>query len=235
MSKTEYTMASIKEAVSKDLGIYTITEAALYARIHPHTLKYWLTSGDKEDAQVIQPDYDIECGKYVSFLEFVQALAIREIRMAKKVSLQKIRDAVKTAQETHGIRYPLAKKHTCYLYDKEIFISFTHDDDPIQLSGGEKGQPVMRRIVEVFLDDISWDVEGIAQSYKPFGIGVIQDPARRFGEPLVESCGASALALWEAARTEGGYERAAEVYGVQPGDVKIACHYFDYLGGKVAA
>lgn len=227
-------MVSLKEAASRNLGIFTISEAALYARISPQTLKYWLQSG-KNGTHLIQADGEIESGKFVSFLEFIQALAIRAIRQEKKLPLQKIREAVKTAQDRYGVEYPLAKKHTCYLCGKDVLIKLDDMEDPVQITGGNKGQLIIRKILEVYLDDISWDGEGLANCYRPHRHGIIQDPTRRFGEPVVESCGVSAFVLWQAVKTEESYKAAAEIYGVQEEEIKQACHYYDWLEARTAA
>ncbi len=60
-------------------------------------------------------------------------------------------------------------------------------------------------------------------------------PDRRFGEPLVTSCGYTARALFESYHAEGGVAAAAEAYGVTREEVELACSYFDHLQGNSAA
>ena len=173
-------------------------------------------------------------GEFVSFLEFVQSLAIKAIRAEHKISLQKIRDAVRVAQDEYHVEYPLARRHTTYLWGSEILIQVEQDRDPIQVTGKHKRQMTMKKIVEIYLADLSWDAEGLASEYRPFDIGILLSPKKRFGEPIVESCGMSAIALWEAVQTEGSIQAAAEAYGVEQSDVRVASHYFDILEGRPA-
>lgn len=55
------------------------------------------------------------------------------------------------------------------------------------------------------------------------------DPKVRFGEPVIATCGYSALTLWNAVKAEGSIKAAAEIYGVETKEVELACSYFDYL------
>src|SRR5690349_307789 len=96
------------------VGIYTVAEAAFYARVHPTTLHRWLY-GTADGEAVLRPE--IEDEKIVTFVDFVEALAVRAIRLEHKLSLSKIRQAVKVATDTYGVLHPLAREHITYLFD----------------------------------------------------------------------------------------------------------------------
>jgi uncharacterized protein (DUF433 family) len=217
-------------------GLYTPREAALYARLHPSMLTRWLY-GNKSGERVVTPQLDGE-ERVVTFLDFVQTLAIRSIRQQHHISLDKIRTAIDQAENVYGVRWPLARKHTTYLLGRDIQIVPEAGGSPIQVTGKGSGQLSLRSIVELHLRDLGWDAEGLARSYRAFTWNnreVLMDPARHFGEPLIPSCDYSARALVEAAETEGSIEAAAEAYGVAPEDVEIACRYFDHLQLPLAA
>jgi hypothetical protein len=61
------------------------------------------------------------------------------------------------------------------------------------------------------------------------------NPHKRLGEPFLPSCGYTAQALWESTLAEGSADRAAKAYGVEIGDVELACEYIDHLTGCDAA
>src|ERR1700690_3903874 len=94
-------------------GIYTISEAAMYARVRPQLLTRWLFGGAGSDA-VISPQFDTS-DRMVSFLDLVQCLAIREIRMQRKILLKKFRQAIEVAKTAFKLDYPFATKHVTYL------------------------------------------------------------------------------------------------------------------------
>lgn len=212
-------------------GLYTPREAALYARLHPSVLSRWLF-GNKSGDRVLAPQISENEKRVVTFLDFVQALAIRSIRQQHHISLDKIRTAIDRAENDFNVKWPLARRHTTYLLDRDIQIVPEIGGDPVQVTGKLTGQISARPIVEVHLRDLGWDAKGLANTYRAFawdGREVRMNPTQHFGEPVIPSCDYSARALWEAAETEGGIESAAEAYGVEPQEVELACRYFDHL------
>ena len=232
---TTATLSSAAPAASRLLGegLYTLAEAALYARVPPQTLTRWLWGTSNRQA-AFQPKFDQD-ERFVSFYDFVTALAIREIRQQKKVPLQTIREAIDYAEQQHGISYPLAHKHVVGFMPKErlvINIGSAHDPAYLDAAGKSKGNRLFRPIAEVFLEQCSWDADGLAQTYTPWKYeqyNVVQNPQVRLGEPLVTSCGLTAQTLWEAFRSEGGAENAARAYGVEPAEVMAGCTYMTSL------
>ncbi|MBS0657721.1 MAG: hypothetical protein JSR82_05665 [Verrucomicrobia bacterium] len=230
-------MSVLPPLFTQRTGLYTPREAAFYARLHPSVLNRWLY-GNKSGSRVLHPQLTGTGEKVVTFLDFVQALAVRAIRQQHRIALDKIRQAIERAEAEFGLNYPLARLHTTYLLDRDIQIVPQIGGHPVQVTGLARGQMSLRPIVEVHLRDLGWNAEGMAASYRAFAWSdreIRMDPARHFGEPVVANCDYGARALWEAAETEGSIEAAAEAYGVQPADVEIACRYYDHLGLALAA
>jgi uncharacterized protein (DUF433 family) len=224
---------SISEVISKKKGIYTVQEAAWYARLPIATLRRWIEISDN-NSQVFSSEYeDLEEG-FVSFLDFVQALAIRAIRNEKKIPLQRIREAVQSAEEEYNVKYPLARQHTTYLSGKEILIQLDGMDDLVTISGKSKGQINMKKIIEYYLEDISFDAIGVAIQYRPIP-GILMDPKIRFGEPVIEGRNITAQSLWEAVESEGNFESVSELFDVEVEKVKLAYRFYDILERKPAA
>ena len=224
----------LEEMIGGGTGLYTLGEAAKYARMHPITLARWF-KGDNYCERVIP----LEDTKVISFLDFVQALHIRNLRVLYKIRLQDIRDAVDRAVKEHGISHPFAHKHTTFLFEKKIWIQ--PDGKPLtQISGKGHGQTGLTKIIENFYEDISFDAEtGFASSYKAFertyrsgSHKIVMNPTVRFGEPILDKSGYTPEALFEAAKTEGSVEAAARNYGVNVDQIRICVDYFDYLSGS---
>lgn len=233
------------------IGIYTPEEAAFYARISTQLMNRWLF-GDKKGAAIVRPQLGIDQPRderTVTFLDMIQALAIRDIRNSFNLPLQKIRAAVDFVRDRYHIEHPFAMKHTTVLVsDKkrdghgELVIRLPQIPDIeqemyVQVSGKAQGNILIRQAVEAYMDELEYTPEGIASEYRPMTIAdetILLNPHLRFGEPVVESCGYTAESLWEAAIAEGGIEAAAQAYGVPEGVVRLAYKYFDYLKPNAA-
>ena len=221
------------------LGIYTPSEAARYARVHTSTMSRWI-HGDCRGLPAVDAQLANNEERVVTFLDFVQALAVRAIRHKERVPLDKIREAIQNAKKYYNLEYPLARKHTTYLFRGEVYVRLEVEDENefSQVSGVGKGQLAHNKVIELYMENLSFDDEsGLADEYKPFlyrDREVRINPKIRFGQPIVEPCGYSAEALIDAVETEGGIESAAHVYGVDPDDVRAAIAYDDYLRGPSA-
>ena len=222
------------------IGIYSPAEAAFYARVSRRIMTRWVF-GDASGKSVIERELRESSEKVVTFLDFVQTLAVREVRNRHGIPLQRIRQGVDEARKRYDVEYPLASKHTIYLFSDrkgkghgQIVIRRPDDNDQyVQLTGRDRNNLLIRPVVEMFLDDLQFDPEtGLASRYSPMlqeGASIVLDPRRRFGEPIVDPCGYTAETLWDATNIEGGIEAAAEAYGVTISEVSLANRYFDSL------
>ena len=218
------------------IGIYTPSEAAYYARVTTQTMVRWV-HGSRRGDPVFRAQLEGDTEKTVTFLDLVQALAIRAIRREFKVPLPKIREAVEEASQRYSVDYPFAMHHKTFLFDKEIHIELPKLGS-VQISGKQKGQLIERVIAEPYLVDLTFSDEGLAVQYRAFeyrGRCVVIDPARRLGQPIIKPCNCLADSLLDAYRSEGSVGAAARAYGVDEDDVLFAIQYDDHLGGRTAA
>ena len=217
----------IEDMIGGGTGLYTLKEAAKYARMSPVTMSRWF-NGSKAGERV----FSVEETKVIGFLDFIQALAARNLRVHYNVSLQKIRDAVNRAKDQYNVAYPFAINHTTYLFDGEIWIK-PADAKITQISGKEHGQEGMHTLIEPYLKEIGFDEKtGLASTYRAYHRGenkIVMNPKVRFGEPILSGCGYTPEAIFEAAKTEGSVEAAARIYGLTKEQVDICVEYFDYL------
>lgn len=231
------TKATMKSTAKMDLlgiGLYTPAEAAFYARVSTQKLNRWFY-GNAQGERVTTPRFTNE--RTISFLDFVQAIAIRNIRINYNVPLPKIREGIDRAMKDHSIDYPLARERTIYLFGKELFI-LQKDEEFQKITGSNREQKMITKVVELYMEDLGFDALGLANQYNSFtwkGRSIFMRPQFRLGEPIVDSCKYSARTLWEGCITEGGFDQAAKVYGVEKEDIEIAYRYYDYLKGSNAA
>jgi uncharacterized protein (DUF433 family) len=230
------------------IGLYSVSEAALYARIAPQIMGRWIY-GTRRGAAVIEPELGASDERDVTFLDFVQALAIRRIRFERpRISLQKIREAYYRARDDFGEQYPFALSSTRIgLFGppedpkkQEIWISVGQNLEEaqkyFQLTGRKSGNQMLGEVVRTYAQRLTFDRDtGLATRYIAWPTGgsasecIIMDPQVRFGEPYLQSSGYTARTLYDAYRSEGAIDRAAKVYGVALEQVDLSIEFFDYL------
>lgn len=220
------------------VGIYSPAEAALYARVSTQMVNRWLF-GDSTGEPVFEPQLDSD-QRYVTFLDFVQIMAIRAIRTQRNISLNKIRQLVELAKNEYGIDHPFAYSHMTYSFGSELILSVKQRDQRVlvQASGKEINNLMMKPIVEIYLEDLSFDALGLANKFVAYnwsGCTIEMNPQIHFGEPMVTSAGYSAAALYDAFISEGSIADAAKAFGVRKEEIAVACRYIDHLQGRIAA
>jgi uncharacterized protein (DUF433 family) len=224
------------------IGLYSPEEAAFYARVQTRLLKRWMF--DQKSAVITPQVADQDEVKTVTFRDMIQALAIRDIRHSFGLPLQKIREAVEFVRDRYGIQYPFAMQHTTYLVSDQRHkghgniviripgLSDADDEQFVQASGDGKANLLIKEAAELYLEELRYDSGGYADEYRPMTSeddSILLTPDRRFGEPIVESCGYTVQTLRDAVISEGSIEAAAEEFGVSVASVKLAYRYYDHL------
>ena len=210
-------------------GIFTAAEVALFAKLHRSTVQRWFFSNHMGKAVITPSGPD---GRTLSFLDLVQAMAVRAIRREEKVPLPKIREAVHRAEVDYGLTHIFARLHQTVLFMGEIFVYPEGQEAPVQITGKRPHQLAIRHLVEPYQRDLAFDASGLAKFFTAFRFAdqaVVIDPAIRFGEPFVQSCGYSARTLYEAVLSEGGVQQAATAFAVAEAAVDVAFRYYDSL------
>lgn len=216
-------------------GMYTVREAAFYARVQTALMSRWLFGANRKKA-VLDPEYGGQ-QKLVSFLDLVQALAIREISLQHRIPLLKFRQAVEYARKK-GVDYLFARKHKTFLGPNgELAVDFPGPNGGlIEATGRHKGQRLIP-LTESYLQNLTFGNDGLANRYYIYqyidpqskgSTDIIMDPKQRFGEPLLPS-GYTATAVFEAIRVEGDWESVSRVYGIPENEVEAAYRFYDHL------
>lgn len=229
------------------VGLYAPAEAARYARIAPRKFSRWLYS----QKPVFQPQLGKEEG-IVTFMDFAQSLSILDIRLMAGVPLQKIRKAYEFAQKSYDVAYPFGVRHGMFIFgnlDKPkrcnigIFLprpgGSSEDEQKeefirrVQLTGRDRGATLINVVVQEFSKRIEFNPQtSLASRYvahESNGFKIVMDPSIRFGKPFIEGVGYEAETLAEAAVSEGGIDRAARLYHVEPDAVRAALDYHRLL------
>jgi uncharacterized protein (DUF433 family) len=227
------------DAATQGIGIYSIPEAARYARMHVNTLRHWFGQAGVDRETLYASEVKSEELKAISFLDFVEVLAVRALRVDYGVSLQRIREALREAKDRYNIQHLFARKeHKTVLIGKDLHILFKEDPkNPVQITGQLKGQKSFRECIEVYMRDLDFDDNGLARIYKAYRFeneDIVLNPRVHFGEPVLRSSGYTAHTLYRAALTEGSIERAAVLYQVSVEAIEAAYRYWSSELGLAA-
>ena len=231
-------------------GIYTPHEAALYARISAKMMARWVY-GTKTSSPVIDAELGLTPDRDVTFLDFVQALAIHRIRLERpRLSLQKIRAAYLRAKTHFSVSHPFALESSRIgLFGppedpsrQEIWICIGEDAEGarkfFQITGKKSGNQLMGEVVKTYADRLIFDdTTHLARKYYIFPTTyspddpdrIVMEPGVRFGEPYFETTGYTARTLYDAVFAEGSAERAAKAYGFSESQILRALDFFDFL------
>jgi uncharacterized protein (DUF433 family) len=224
---------TIVESVKKDAGLYTLSQAAMFARIPVNTLNYW-HYGTKDSKPLREAQICKDEGKFITFLEFVEALAIRSLRTERNIPLPKIREAITEAQQKYQIQYPFAQqKHKAVIVGRDLHI-LLNEDVMVGLSGKDKKQRSFKAFLEPYMEQLKFDDHKVACEYIAYRYGagdkiIRMNPRVGFGEPLVGNSGYTAETLWRAALAEGSFDKASEYYEIDRESVVAACNYWEGL------
>ena len=222
-------MIKLLTAAVDGLGLYSVSEAARYAKMPPSTVRRWFFPG-KAAHCLRRGDIESDEEKALSFLDFVEAIAVRSLRVDYRVSLNTIRRAIDFAQDTYRTDHLFAREDHKTLIDgsRQIHIIFPGEENPVKMGGEGAGQTTFRACIEGYMEDLEFNRERLANLYTAFQFGgqkVVMNPAFRFGEPIIEENGYPVHVLWRAVVSEGSPERAAELYAASVASVKAAYRY----------
>jgi uncharacterized protein (DUF433 family) len=225
---------TIIETVKLDAGLYTLAQAAMFARMPFNTLNYW-HFGTKTRQPLRDSEIPKQDGKFVTFLEFIEAVAIRSLRTERNIPLPKIREAIKEAQDKYQTKYPFAQQiHKTVVVGKDIHILLGKDATMIGLTGQDKAQKSFKPFLEPYMENIRYNADKVACEFVALRYGegdkiIKMNPRINFGEPLVGRTGYTAETLWKAAVAEGSIEMACKYYEVDRESVAAACNYWEGL------
>jgi hypothetical protein len=212
-------------------GIYTRSQAAHLARLRPQTLRRWFENSADRGPAVRKAAAQTLDGDTVSFVDMIQLMAVRAIRVKREVSLQKIRQATTVAEEA-GFPFPLARENTrIFLCGDTVFLKLPNDT-MMEATGPHARHYVMEPVLLPYLRELTFDEEGMAKDYRPaVAPGVLLAPTRQWGAPIMERSNYTVSTLVSAAYAEGSIDAAARICGVPEDEVRIALQFEDFLRG----
>jgi uncharacterized protein (DUF433 family) len=220
---------SLLDAAIQGHGLYSIAEAARYARVPTATIRNWFFPSKSRPAMQ-RGEIDSAEEKALTFLDFVELLAVRSLRVDYQVSLSTIRQAIEFAQKEFEVQHVFAHADHKTFIDpkKKLHITISGNPNPMKMGGKGAGQLFFQQCIEGFMKDLAFNEDKMASLYTTAQYGdqrIIMNPAFRFGEPIMEENGYPADVLWRGVIAEGSFERAATLYDASVPSVQAAYRY----------
>lgn len=216
-------------------GIYSVPDAARLTQIPARRIRRWLRGyhytyrGERRSSLAVWtpglPAIDGELA--LSFRDLMEARFVDAFR-EHHVSWKVIRTASGRAAEFFGETHPFSTKR--FRTDgRTIFADLGSETGDRLLLDLVKNQYAFRKVLDQYL------YAGIEFS-APRGIplrwwpnrqrgGIVLDPARCFGKPILAASGVQTSALAAAVAAEGSLETAAQLYEVPVAGVRKAVEY----------
>ncbi|WP_317055075.1 hypothetical protein [Roseovarius rhodophyticola] len=178
-------------------GVYTPREAARLTRTTPqHVLRWTRGSGPNQPLWNAHYQFLDDDVTEISFLDLVEVRVVTALRKAS-ISLQSIRFAMAFAKDKFGIERPLASQSFRTDGSEILMEAVEMDGQFVSLSKKSPGQKVFRKIIEQSLNDLEYDND-LASRWRPNKFSsVIIDPARHFGDPILDEFGISTSVLYQ--------------------------------------
>lgn len=207
-------------------GVYNLTEAARLTQLRPGRVRAWFQSieNTRPGDPVFQSDYPAVGGdRAISFLDLIEVCIAGKLRAADPpVSLQHIRKIHRKLSQDTGQKHPFCVRDI-YHGGGKIFTRRLDD-----LNGNSIIEPLTNQlyiddVIMPFLSKIEYDkVSTLAKLWR-IAEGVVIDPARCFGKPIVEQVGIATRVLASAYEANGrDVMRVADWYGIDTENIQLA-------------
>lgn len=218
------------DSVLSGQGLYSVSEAAFYAKMPRVTLSTWFF-GRSDRSAYREHSLPSDEQQFLTFDEFIEAVAIRSLRSEHNFQLSQILEALTFAEEKWGIKHLFSHpRHRAAIDNKKgIYIYLDEDGDPVQISKPSlRGQKSFHPLVQSYLKLLHFDTKEHLISYKPAD-SISMQPSICYGEPFVDNVYYPVKTLYDAYLSEGGIVRAANLFEIDEESVKKAVRYWDSL------
>jgi len=214
-------------------GSYSIPEAARLARINPRTAARWTASpSTKQRGRLLQPDLPpVGDRRAVSFLDLIDLLVVGRFR-AEGVSFQMVRRVYSLLRDRLETPHPFS--HSRLLTDgRAVFLETLSGDGDHDLLEVVTGQTAMPKILRPYLRQIDYAPDTRTAVRWRIADGIVLDPGRAFGKPIVDVEGTTTHVLARAYWANGeDAELVADLFDVAPESVRHAVEFeADYASG----
>ncbi len=203
-------------------GIYAPREVAdlvsLYRPVSPAKVRRWLF-GRSDREPLLAPDYPVHESAGASFLDMVDVLVVAELRR-RGFTAQFVRRFQQRLQREDGGFHPLARKELVTL-GKKVLVRTADELGNQELIDLATDQAYFSKGLEPLLKRIDYG-RSLAERWR-IAPGVVVDPQRSFGAPVVDRVGVPTGILADSYFANGEDTHAvARFFGIRRSDVRQA-------------
>lgn len=208
-------------------GVYAVGEVARLTGINRRRIRRWLGFGGPGvvEASIPRESKALE----LTFHAMLELRVINELRR-KGIAWPVIKRAHRNAQTMFDEPHPFASQRL----QTDGHAVFADQPELIDLA---ENQFAFRRLMRPFLVDLDF-IESLASRWWPMGVrrkGVVIDPSRSFGQPILTTEGIPTRALELAFKAEGDIGAVARWFDISERSVRIAVDFEKSLESKVHA
>jgi uncharacterized protein (DUF433 family) len=208
-------------------GVYGLSEAATLTHLRPARVREWFCgrSAKKSKPQVFTSDYQSLSEQHaISFLDLIEHFVAGQLR-EHGVSLQSLRRVRVQLKKDLRTKHPFCRREV--LSDgRRVFIMGLDLEGRREMIDVLNRQRVIAEILLPFLKRIDYDaVSKLARKWS-IAEGVVIDPQRCLGKPIVDEIGIKTAILDSAFKANGNNaELVADWYCVLPSHVMAAVDF----------
>jgi uncharacterized protein (DUF433 family) len=214
------------------IATYGIPEAAHYLGVSEETLRSWVLGRKYPTARgiktakpiIILPDARKEL---LSFYNLVEAHVLLFARQVHGLQLQDVRNGIEYVRDHMKVERPLINQ-VFWTNGKHLFVKNLEQ----VINASKMGQLGIGVILDLYLQRIDWDAEGIARRLYPVRATsheqrrIVIDPSISFGRPIVAGTGIPASVLFHRKRLGESEEDISKDYGIDKLAVEEAISYY---------
>ncbi len=208
------------------LGSYGIPEASRFAGVHSRTATRWITgSGAQRQGRLFKTDLPAVGNRHaLSFLDLIDLLVVGRFR-EQGVSFQTVRRVYSKLRETLGTPHPFC--HRRLLTDgRTVFMETLDHAGDKHLEEVLSGQRAMPEVLRPYLKNIEYGEETQTAVRWNIATGIVLDPARSFGKPIVAAEGTTTFVLARSYWANGeSADLVADLFDVSPQAVRLAVEF----------
>lgn len=209
-----------------DVGVYSLPEASRLAKVHPRTVSRWVVGEAKGTrGKLLQTDLPVvNKRRALTFLDLIDLLVVGRFR-ENGVPLQTVRRVYDRLAGAFETSHPFG--HRRVLTDgKSVFMETLDTMGDKHLEEVLGGQRAMSKVLEPYLKQIEYEPITNRAARWNISEGIVLDPNRSFGKPVLESDGVTTHVLAAAYHANNhNVELIADLYNVSPKAVFVAVEF----------
>jgi uncharacterized protein (DUF433 family) len=191
---------------------YTPADAARILSVNYTTLMYWI-AGRRNQSALIKPASSIP--PELSFINLIECHVLKALTTRYKMRMQNVRNGLDTLKERFCSEHPLLDRR----FRTDGVSLFIHESDQL-LNLSKGGQLALKEIMEVYLQRVVWNANGLVKYY-PFVYKERADepkiismtPLISYGQSVIDGTGISTAVIASRFAAREDPEALAKEYG----------------------